>query len=172
MDYDQPKFFRKLILSFTPNFSKKFRDQTPIYSLLSLILSIVVLISVILIILVIIRGKIPYSYTNISGILKSGSILLVSYVILISAIQIFVWIFKGQGTITDTINAITYSLIPAIISFPIVNILGIVYSIVISIIAIKNYHSVSEGKAILIVLIPVIALIIYLLYQIVKAFPF
>jgi len=81
---------------------------------------------------------------------------------------------KGKGTFTQTYNACTYSLIPAIILaiIPYIGVLSIIYSIVLMAFGLSEYHNISKGKAVIAALLPVILLLVlvgifitYLLYS-------
>ena len=66
--------------------------------------------------------------------------------------------FKGEGSYVDTYNACTYSLVPGILLsiIPLAGFLSLIYSIVIMTFGFSRYHSISSGKAVTAVMIPIL----------------
>ncbi len=75
-------------------------------------------------------------------------------------------LFSGQGSYTELLRVLGFTSAPMAITFiPFVGIVGVVYSIIMQVRAVREIHKISDGAAVVIVLIPwviffVIALVI------------
>jgi hypothetical protein len=79
-------------------------------------------------------------------------------------IHVIVKIFGGEGNYVDTYNIFAYSSLPALVLslIPFVGFLGGIFSMIIMIFGISFLHNVSKGKAVLIVLMPLILLFAFI----------
>lgn len=110
-----------------------------------------------------------YGAMNNLGFMLSSGFLIILLILTFASTFVFsgiyylvIRLFKGTGTYTDTYNAYTYSIIPWVILsvIPIIGYLSFVYSMVLIIFGFSRYHNISKGKAVLVVLIPIIPVII------------
>jgi len=118
-----------------------------------------------------------FQYLNLnylySGNLIGGGFGIASYVLGI----IFTFIYSGivhltakiaggEGRFVDSYNAVTYSLIISsiLLIIPIIGFLGFIYSIILAVFGISEYHKVSKGKAVIIVLSPIILLVVFIVF--------
>lgn len=107
------------------------------------------------------RGYFGVSYFGLFGI---------GYAIIMFVLSL-IWLFiyagiahllakgvGGNGSFTDSYNAVTYSLIPPLflMFIPIIGWLGIIYSIVLMCFGFAEYHNISKGKAVVPVLVPLV----------------
>lgn len=84
-------------------------------------------------------------------------------------VQLIAKWFGGIGNYTDSFNALAYSSIPGriLMVIPIIGFLAFIYSLVLAIIGVSEYHNISKGKATAVVLIPIGAIIvIFILFAI------
>lgn len=94
----------------------------------------------------------------IGGII--GLIIWAGFVLLVGKL------FSGQATYTELLRVLGFTAAPMAITFiPFLGILGVVYSIIMQVRAVREIHKISDGAAVVIVLIPwlifvVIALVV------------
>lgn len=77
----------------------------------------------------------------------------------------------GQGSFTDTFNAVAYSSIPAMIFgiIPLVIYISWIYAVILIAFGISEYHKISKGKAAVPAIVPPLALIVLIVVLIVWA---
>ncbi|VVB78062.1 Yip1 domain protein [uncultured archaeon] len=171
---DEVKNFEKIkMLFFEPNgFFKKVREKTIINSLVTyVIISLIV-------------AAISFGFRSILGGIVGGifssyliggqgvilSLILpilgiVSTFIYAGAAHIVIIILKGEGNFIDSYNAVTYSFVAGIILsiIPIVGFLGYIYSVVLMVFGLSEYHKISKGKAVAAAITPIIFVIVLLI---------
>lgn len=83
--------------------------------------------------------------------------------------HIFVYIVGGRNGIGQTIKAVLYGSTPNLLLgwIPIINIFTALWTLVLNVIGIREYHDISTGRAILAVLLPVIIIAIIFVIAIV-----
>lgn len=77
--------------------------------------------------------------------------------------HIFVYIMGGRNGIGLTIKAVIYGYTPNLLLgwIPIVNFIAMIWTLILYVIGIREYHEISTGKAALAVLLPLILIIIF-----------
>jgi hypothetical protein len=91
-----------------------------------------------------------YVIIRIVGVFIGGAIL-----------HIFVYIVGGRRGIAQTIKAGMYGSTPSLLFgwLPVINFLAIIWSLVAQIIGIRQLHELTTGKAILVVILPILLII-------------
>jgi hypothetical protein len=76
-------------------------------------------------------------------------------------LHIFVYIVGGRRGITQTIKACMYGSTPSLLFgwLPVINFIAMIWSLVALIIGIRQLHELTTGKAILVVILPIILII-------------
>jgi hypothetical protein len=103
-----------------------------------------------------------YSYAFIIFFFVGGIILTFVYS---GIVHLTAKIAGGEGGFVDSYNAVTYSLIvSSILSIiPVIGMLAFIYSIVLAVFGISEYHKISKGKAVTAVLSPLIIFVCIIL---------
>ena len=75
-----------------------------------------------------------------------------------ATVHIFVYIMGGRRGIAQTIKAIMYGSTPSLLFgwIPVINFLAMIWSLFAQIIGIRQLHELTTGKAILVVILPII----------------
>ncbi len=102
-------------------------------------------------------GSNPFGYAYLYMGIGIFLISLVAIFAYAGIIQFVAKRFGGTGNYTDSFNACAYSAIPGriLMVIPIIGFLAFIYSIVLAVIGVSEYHNISKGKATAVVLIPI-----------------
>jgi len=122
--------------------------------------------AMVLLIFSVLSTIVDLNFTNpiglVVGIIVGYIFLFVIIFINAAILHLFVYLVGGRGGVEQTIKAVLYvhSHLTACGWIPFVGLLGMLWSIILTIFGIRELHDLSTGKAVIAVILPVILLII------------